>query len=130
MEARHLKLGKTATLVTTRSSSSSHMNHVELQNGCLSLGHASTFIPSTLTGTCVDPETGKINEDKLSNNMELAIDAYISRVNGTPCRTTAIQLFIGVTNSSHVRNRESLLIFLKGSKKEKERLKHANPELF
>jgi len=38
---------KIVTLVTTRSSGLSFLNRVELQNGCLSLGHANTFIPST-----------------------------------------------------------------------------------
>ena len=45
---RHISRGRLATLVTTRSSGSSYLNRVELQNGCLSLGHANTFIPSTL----------------------------------------------------------------------------------
>jgi len=81
-------LGKVATLVTTRSSGSSYRNRVELQNDCLSLGHASTFIPSTLGGSCLDPDTGKMDEEKLGNNMELAVDAYISRVNGAPCGST------------------------------------------
>ena len=43
--ARHLSRGRVVTLVTTRSSGSSYLNRVELQNGCLSLGHANTFIP-------------------------------------------------------------------------------------
>ena len=64
----------------------SYRNHIELQNGCLSLGHPST---STLEGSC-DSDTGKIDEEKLSNNMELAIDASINRVNGAPCEA---QLF-------------------------------------
>ena len=47
---RHILKRRMATLVTTRSSGSSYLNRVELQNGCLSLGHANTFIPSTLAG--------------------------------------------------------------------------------
>ena len=47
---RHLQLRKLATLVTTRSSGSSYLNRVELQNGCLSRGHSNLFIPSTLSG--------------------------------------------------------------------------------
>ncbi len=43
--------GKVATLLSTRCSGSSYLNRVELQNGCLSLGHANTFIPSTLGGS-------------------------------------------------------------------------------
>ena len=60
--ACHLAKGRVATLVTTRSSGSSYLNRVELHNGCLSLGHASTFIPSTLAGSCLDPESQKSAE--------------------------------------------------------------------
>ena len=62
---RHLMREKVVTIVTTRSSGSSYLNRVELQNGCLSRGHANTFIPSTLAGSCVDPETGVIDTSKL-----------------------------------------------------------------
>ena len=48
---RHLKEAKLATLVTTRSSGSSYLNRVELQNGCLSRAHSNLFIPSTLNGS-------------------------------------------------------------------------------
>jgi len=41
----HIMQQKVATLVTTRDSGSSYLNKVELQNGCLSLGHANLFIP-------------------------------------------------------------------------------------
>ena len=74
----HFRMEKIATLVTSRSSGSSYLNRVELQNGCLSLGHSNTFIPSTLGGSCIDKLTGKINEAKLCENLDLAIDAYIN----------------------------------------------------
>ena len=61
----HVTQRKVATLVTTRSSGSSYLNRVELQNGCLSLGHSNTFIPSTLAGSCIDVETGKNSEAKV-----------------------------------------------------------------
>lgn len=41
-----------------------------------------------------------------------------------------IQLFKGVKNNTQVMNRESLLVFLKGSKADKEALKCNNPTLF
>ena len=41
---RHLNRPTKVTLVTTRSSGDSFLNHVELQNGCLSRGHANLFI--------------------------------------------------------------------------------------
>ena len=47
----HINQAKIATLLTTRCSGSSYLNKVELQNGCLSLGHSNTFIPSTLAGS-------------------------------------------------------------------------------
>ena len=45
-------------MVTTRSSGSSFLNRVELQNGCLSRGYS---------------------------NLDMAIDTYISYVNKSPC---------------------------------------------
>jgi len=73
---------KIMTLVTTRSSGSSYMNRVGLHNGCLSLGHVNTFIPSTLKGSCINVETGM---------FYVAIDAYIFRIDGIPCGDTTIQ---------------------------------------
>ena len=49
------------------------------------IGHANVFIPSTLGGTCVDINTGKTDEQKYENNVELATDVYIDRVNPAPC---------------------------------------------
>lgn len=73
----HISNEKVATLVTSRSSGSSYLNRIELQNGCLTLGHSSTFIPSTLGGSPMATMTSKINEDKLKENLNLAIAAYI-----------------------------------------------------
>ena len=82
---RHVQKERLATMVTTCSSSSSYLNRVELQNRCLSLGHANTFIPSTLSGSCVDLNTGTVNLSILKENLNQAITAYISRVIGCPC---------------------------------------------
>ena len=57
-------------LITSRCSGSSYLNRVQLQNGCLSLGHSNTFIPSTLGGSCIDLNTGE-------ENLNLAITAYM-----------------------------------------------------
>ena len=46
----HLQMERLATLVTARSSGGSYLNKVELQNGCLSRGHANLFIPSIYLG--------------------------------------------------------------------------------
>lgn len=127
---RHLLKNKAATLVTTRSSGSSFLNRVELQNGCLSLGHSNTFIPSTLAGACTNPNTGAIDKEKLKENMSLAVDAYISRVNGCPCGDTEIQLYRGPDSSEQQVVREKLLVFLKGSNKNKEALRRQDPTLY
>ena len=127
---RHLLMNKAATIVTTRSSGLSFLNCVELQNGCLSLGHSNTFIPSTLAGSCMNPDTGAIDKEKLKENMSLAVDAYISRVNGCRCGGTEIQLYHGPDSSEQQVVREKLLIFLKGSKKKKEALHHQDPVLY
>ena len=94
---------------------------MELQNGCLSQGHANTFIPSTLGGCYIDRETGSINEDKLNHNLDLAIKAYITRVNGCPCGDTNQQLFKGSNSSDFQTKCKKLEVFLKGSKKVEKR---------
>ena len=66
------------TIIRVRYSGSSHLNRVELQNGCLSLGHANLFIPSTIGGSCGNVEAAKL---VFSNR-------YISRVNGSPYSET------------------------------------------
>ena len=126
----HIMQQKVATLVTTRSSGSSYLNKVELQNGCLSLGHANLFIPSTLNGSCIDPTTGDINTQKLRANLSSAIDVYIDRVDGCPCGSTTIKLYRGTDASEELENRNKLLVFLKGSKNQKDELQKDDPELF
>ena len=77
---RHLKQGNMVTLVTTHASGSSYLNRVELQNGCLALGHSNLFIPSTLGGSVYNDETGHMDMDKVRNNLDLAASVYIERV--------------------------------------------------
>lgn len=127
---RHLLKNKVATIVTTRSSGSSYLNRVELQNGCLSKGHSNTFIPSTLGGSCVDPNTGDVDSTKLKENMRMAVDAYISCVNGCSCGNTFIRLYPGPDSSQQQIVRQKLLKFLKGSNKIKETLKCDEPALY
>ena len=85
---RHILKNMLATFVATHCSGSSCLNRVELQNGCLSRGYSGTFILSTLAGSCIDTNTGEVDQDKLAENMRLAIKTYISRVNGSPCSDT------------------------------------------
>ena len=123
----HLEQEKLVTLVTTRSSGSSYMNRVELQNGCLTRAHSSLFIPSTIHGSCI-AESGKVDEEILRRNLDTAIDIYIDRCDGCSCGRTQIHLFKGT--SSDQQEREKLRIFLKGPKKERERLQKEDPQLF
>ena len=62
---RHIQWPTAVTLVTARSSGASYLNRVELQNGCMALAHANLFIPSNLNGSCFDPETGKVDQERL-----------------------------------------------------------------
>ena len=126
----HFRQKKVVTLVTTRCSGSSFLNRVELQNGCLSLGHSNTFIPSTLGGSCVDQQTGTTNEAKLRENLHLAIQAYISRVDGCPCGDTTIKFYKGSESEEHHAISDKLDIFLKGSNKQRELLRKENSDLF
>ena len=71
---RHLKRPTLATLVTARCSGASYLNKVELQNGCLALAHSNLFIPSNLNGSCFDPDTGKVDQQRLKVNMDTATD--------------------------------------------------------
>ena len=123
----HVRHKKVATLVTTRSSGSSFMNRVELQNGCLTRAHSGLFIPSTLHGSCVK-ENGKVNESILHQNLNSAIDIYIERCNQCPCGKTVIHLFKGI--QADYERRKKLIIFLKGTKKQKQCLKDEHPALY
>jgi len=110
----HLKNTRLVILITTRSSGSSYLNRVELQNGCLTRGHSNLFIPSTLSGTCM--ESGHINDQALKTNLQKALDVYLSHVNYCPCGDTVIQLFEGADANDFMVYREHLRTFLKGSK--------------
>ena len=75
----------------------------------------------------IDKLTGKINEAKLCENLNLAIDAYINRVDECPMGDTPIKLYKG---SQCRENDEGLNTFLKGSTKQREQLKQDKPDLF
>lgn len=126
---RHIEAGTVVTLVTSRNSGASFRNRVELQNGCLALGHANLFIPSTLNGSCVN-QSGGVNQQILHQNLDSAIDVYISRVDGAPCAATEIRLFKGAESSKYQEENEVLKVFLKGSKDAKSKLATENPVLY
>ena len=80
--------------------------------------------------SCADEETGKVDESKWKQNMELAIEAYMSRVNHCPCGDTVIHLFKGANSKEQQRIREKLQIFLKGSQKRKHELQQEIHDLY
>ena len=125
---RHLIKGTKAIIITTRSSGSSYKNWVELQSGCLALGHANLFIPSTLNGLCM--VSGKIDDDLLCKNLDSAIDVYISRVGQSPCARTVIHLMKGANSDDVQKEREIVMKFLKGKADEKRKVKLAYPDLY
>ena len=127
---RHLERPTFISLVTTRSSGASYLNRVELQNGCLALAHANLFIPSNLNGSCFDPESGKLDQERLRANMDLATDIYISRCDNAPCGETAIRLYKGADSTDKQELCSSVLTFLKGSKLQKRSLKETNPTVY
>ena len=127
----HLKEEKEVTLVTTRNSGASCFNLVELQNGVIGRAHANLFIPSTLTGSA-ETETG-YSEQKHRENMEAAIEVYLSRIQEIPFGPTVIKTCRGATDQRACKmksERNSLLIFLRGSKAEKKLLQASKPELY
>ena len=70
----------------------------------------------------MDTMTGKVNEEKLKENPDIAIDAYIHRVDKAPCGDTSIHLYKGPLSEEHQRKRAKLPKFFK-SKKSREELK-------
>lgn len=118
------------TCVTSRHSGGSYLNAGELMNGCPAVAHSNLFIPSTLGGA-VNTATG-FDETQLKQNLDLASDVYISRVQGAPCGEAKIQLFKGACDEaakSLVDRRNLLLVYLSGKKEQKEELKENNPKL-
>ena len=111
---RHLQQANFVTLVTTRSSGSSYLSCVELQNGCLSRAHSNLFLLSTLHESPISTETGKIDYDLLCRNLSTAFDIYIQCCNGAPCGNTVINLYRGADFEQNKQGK--LLVFLKASK--------------
>ena len=62
--------------------------------------------------------------------MELAAEVYINRVNRCPCGETVIELYQGADSSEKQKLRESLLVYLKGSKADREKLKMEHRESY
>ena len=112
---RHLIKATECLLVTTRHSGGSYLNRVELLNGCLANAHSNLFIPSTIGGPCNSTE-------QLDQNLNLAIDVYVKKVNGASCGNGTITLLKGSLEcfAKHAKDRRSKLVtFIRGTKKEK-----------
>ena len=114
---RHICKRTRITMVTTGCSGDSFINHVELQNGSLCKGHANMFIPATLCGSHY--VNGGVDKEKFKDNMSAVINQYITRVDGTPCMKTTINLIKGPETRIHVTQHKELLTFLKGGRKGK-----------
>ena len=127
---RYIEEKKLITMVTSRSSGSSFLNRVELQNGCLALARANLFIPSTLNEMPINTDTGLIDYDILTSDLNQAADIYIERVNHCPCGDTNIHIFKGADSTELQKKRTKLMTFLKGSQKKKDELFSDDPELF
>ena len=107
----------------------SYLNKVELQNGCLALGHSNIYIPSTIHGT--NFANGEVDEVKLHQNLEAAISVYTSQVNGVPCGGKPIHLTRGSTDELSKKQQERrgrLLLFLRGTNKKKKQLENEHPD--
>ena len=118
-------MSKACTIVTTRHSGGSYLNKVELLNGCISVGHSNVFIPSTLNGPCYTDE-GSIDVEKVKLNQDTATDVYIDHVSGSTFNGKEIYFTKGASDAQAIYNqsrRDHLLLFLKGSNKQKAVLK-------
>lgn len=63
----------------------------------------------------------------LHQNLNSAIDVYISRVDKAPCASTEIHLSKGANSTENQKESKLLKTYVKGSKKEKEQLRKDNP---
>ena len=125
----HLESASFTLVVSCRNSGASYLNRVKLQNGCLALGHSNLFIPSTLGGSYTDSSC-RVDRDKYRHNMNLAMDVYINRVNGSSCGGTCISLFKGADSSEKQTMRPYLIQYLKGSEKQRRSLEVEQPVLY
>ena len=91
----HLKNSKLCTIVTFKIGS--YLNRVELQNGCLTQGHSNLYIPSTIHGS--NQNDNGIDEGKLKQNLDAAIDVYISSASGSQYAGNPIKLVKGANNT-------------------------------
>lgn len=92
------------------------------------MAHSNLFIPSTLNGSCLDSQSGNVDEGKLKQNLSDAIDVYISCVNKCPCADTVVHLYKGTESSEIQGLRTMVKAFLKGKPSLKTKLKEEHPK--
>jgi hypothetical protein len=124
---RHLEKPIVVQLVTSRQSDGSNLNRVELQNGCEVKARCGLFIPSTLNGSNLS-QNGKLDNNRLCENLSDAISVYISRVQGASCGDTKIYHCKGAESSGYQRLRDKLLVFIRGTKEKKLELERDYPD--
>ena len=100
--------GRMATLVMTRSSDSSYLKRVELQNGCLSRRDSNLFIPSTLAGSCI--HNGQVDHETLCKNLDVTIDTYITYVEMALAFPSSVTLPFSDGGGPHSRYSGALLL--------------------
>ncbi len=74
--------------------------------------------------------TGKLDNTRLVENMNVAIYVYIDRLNGTKCGGEEIKYFKGPNSDVYQEKGELLRIFLKGSQAKRNLLKIEYPEAY
>jgi len=67
----------------------------------------------------MDKKTGKINKEKCVENMNLATDVYINRVNKCPCGDSVIHLYHGADSHLQQDTRKYFLQYVKGTEKQR-----------
>ena len=123
---RHMEKPTVVELVTSRQSGGSNLNQVELQNGCEAKARCGVFIPSTLNGSNLSQD-GKLDKNRLCQNLSDAISVYISRVQGASCGDAKIFHCKGADSLSYQSLRDKLLVFIHGTKEKKLELKRDYP---
>ena len=125
----HFKMAKVCTVVTLRFSGGSYLSHIELLNGCLTVGHSNVFIPSTILG--LNRNTDGIDNEKLQANLDAASDVYINTMTGTKYASNPIVLVKGARNEvskRYLEQRDHLPTFLQGSAKKQSAFEKEFPD--
>lgn len=72
----------------------------------------------------------QVDKNKYEQNMKMATEVYLNRVNWCPCGDTVINLYQGADSTEEQDTRKYLLQYLKGSKAQVQGLKKEKPNLY